>query len=77
MDQMEVQAEWGRRIRRLRRDSELTATSVAKDVGITRRYLHALERGQYSPSLGVQLRIAKALHVEPDEIFSHDLADAS
>jgi transcriptional regulator with XRE-family HTH domain len=77
MDQMEVQAEWGRRIRRIRRESELTAVSVAKDAGITPRYLHALERGTYAPSIGVQQRIAKALSVEAGEIFSHDLADAS
>jgi DNA-binding XRE family transcriptional regulator len=77
MDQMEVQAEWGRRIRRIRRESELTAVSVAKDADITSRYLHALERGKYAPSIGVQQRIARALGVEASEIFSHDLADAS
>lgn len=72
-----MQIEWGRRIRRLRRGSDLTVTSVAEDAGITRRYLHALELGQYSPSVGVQLRIARALGVEPSEIFNYDLLDAS
>lgn len=77
MEQTEAQAAWGRRIRRIRRDSELTATSVAQDAGITRRYLYALERGMYSPSVGVQIRVAAALGVEPNEIFSYDLKDAS
>lgn len=77
MEQSEIQAAWGRRIRRIRRESELTMTSVAEAAGITRRYLDALERGMYSPSVGVQLRVAEALGVEPNAIFSYDLKDAS
>lgn len=50
---------------------------MAKDVGITPRYLHAIERGKYAPSLSVQLRIAAALKVEANELFSYDLKDAS
>lgn len=72
-----MQAAWGRRIRRLRLLSDLTATDVAKGAGITRRYLYALEQGQYSPSVGVQIRVAEALGVEPKEIFNYDLKDAS
>lgn len=72
-----MQAAWGRRIRRLRLLSDLTAIEIAEVAGITRRYLYALEQGQYSPSVGVQIRVAKALGVEPNEIFNYDLADAS
>lgn len=72
-----MQAAWGRRIRRLRLLSDLTATEIAKDAGITRRYLYALEQGQYSPSVGVQIRVATALGVQPNEIFSYDLEEAS
>lgn len=77
MEQTEMQAAWGRRIRRLRLLSDLTAIEIAEVAGITRRYLYALEQGQYSPSVGVQIRVAKALGVEPNEIFNYDLADAS
>jgi len=77
MDQKEVQAEWGRRIRRLRQANERTVISVAQEVGITRRYLYALERGQYAPSVSVQLRIAAALNSDPADLFSYDLAAAS
>lgn len=77
MESSEVHAAWGRRIRRIRREGELTVTRVAQEVGITRRYLHAIERGQYEPSEQVRIRIAKALGVEPSDLFSYDVKAAS
>ena len=77
MELTEMHAEWGRRIRRLRREKELTATAVAQTAGISRNYLHRLENGEQSPSDEVRLRIASALDVEPGELFSYDLKDAS
>lgn len=73
MEASEVHAAWGRRIRRIRRERELTVTQVALDVGITRRYLHTIEGGQ-PPSEDVRLRIAEVLGVEPGEIFNYDIA---
>jgi transcriptional regulator with XRE-family HTH domain len=72
----EMHAEWGRRVRRLRRDKELTATSVAREVGISSTHLHRIEGGAPS-SDEVRLRIARALGVDPGEIFNYDLTDAS
>lgn len=69
--------QWGKRIRRIRREKELTVTAVAKDADITRQYLNAIERGQYAPSVKVRLRIAEAISADPNELFSYDLADAS
>lgn len=77
MELTEMHAEWGRRIRRLRRDKELTVTAVAQAAGITRAYLHRIENGEQSPSDDVRLRIASALDVEPGELFNYDLKDAS
>lgn len=77
MEQTEVRATWGQRIRRLRRESELTATAVAQAAGITRGYLHAIEAGQYAPSDEVRIAIARAIGVEPGEIFSYDIKTAS
>lgn len=67
-----MNATWGRTIKRLRRDGELTATAVAKAAEITPQYLHAIERGAYSPSDDVKIRIARALGVAPAEIFSYE-----
>lgn len=77
MEPSEVHAAWGRRIRRIRREHELTVTRVAQEVGITRRYLHAIERGQYAPSEQVRARIAEAIGADPNEVFSYNLQDAS
>lgn len=69
--------EWGKRIRRIRREKELTVTGVAKQADITRQYLNAIERGIYAPSDQVRIRIAKAIGADPNELFSYDLQDAS
>lgn len=68
---------WGKRIRRLRRQQELTVTAVAKQADITRQYLNAIERGRYAPSVKVRLRIAEAIHADPNDLFSYDLENAS
>lgn len=75
MDQNAVQAEWGKRIKRLRLLSDLTATSMAEQVGISRRYLNAIERGQHAPSLGIQLRIAEVLKADAAALFSLELQE--
>lgn len=77
MELTEINAKWGERIKRLRKTSDLTAADIAKDAGITPQYLHAIERGEYSPSDDVKIRIAKAMGVQVGEIFSYDLEDAS
>ena len=70
-----MHAEWGKRVRRARRDKELTATAFAQEVGISRTHLHRIEGGFQAPSDGLRIRIANALGVEPNELF--DLKAAS
>jgi putative transcriptional regulator len=77
MEITEVQKAWGEKIRRLRRDKDLTVTAMAATTGITRQYLNAIERGRYAPSEVVRARIAEALGVQLSEIFNYDLKDAS
>lgn len=71
-----MNAKWGQRIKRLRKTGDLTAIGIAEAAGITPQYLHAIERGEYSPSDEVKLRIAEAMGVKVSEIFSYDLEDA-
>lgn len=73
----DLATEWGRRMRSIRRDKELTATALADEVGISRPYLHRLEAGQYVPSDGIRIKIAAALGVQVDEIFTYDLREVS
>jgi len=60
------------RIRRLRFDrSEMTQQELAEKVGVTRQTINAIELGKYSPSLEVAFRIAHALGVSLEEVFSY------
>lgn len=76
MESSELQVEWGRRIRKLRRDKELTVSEVARKIGIHRNHLHRIEGGA-ACSDEVRLRIADALGVKPEEIFTFKLRSAS
>jgi putative transcriptional regulator len=64
-------------IRRLRFErDEMTQQDLAERVGVTRQTINAIELGKYSPSLEVAFRIAGALGVRLEEVFSYDGAGA-
>ncbi|MBB4051627.1 putative transcriptional regulator [Devosia subaequoris] len=48
---------------------EMTQAALAKQVGVTRQTIVAIEQGRYSPSLEVAFRIAHAFGVPLDEVF--------
>jgi len=77
MKPTEIHEEWGKRVRQARRAKDITAVKFAADVGISRTQVHRIESGQQAPSDGLRIRIAEALDVDPNEIFSYDLRDAS
>jgi putative transcriptional regulator len=55
--------------------NEMTQTELAGQVGVTRQTIIAIEQGKYSPSLEVAFRIALALGVSLEEVFSYDPGD--
>jgi putative transcriptional regulator len=60
------------RIRALRfAADEMTQAELADCVGTTRQTIIAIEQGKYSPSLEVAFRIAHALGVPLDDVFSY------
>ena len=60
-------------IRKLRFErNEMTQQDLAERVGVTRQTINAIEAGKYSPSLEVAFRIAVALGVRLEEVFSYD-----
>ena len=63
----------GRRIRRLRKDRQLTLDELAAMVDIQPADLMRLEKGEYRASLDVLFRILGALEVS-GEIFFADVA---
>lgn len=51
--------------------NEMTQSELADKVGATRQTIIAVEQGRYSPSLEMAFRIAHALGVPLDEVFSY------
>lgn len=57
-------------IRRLRFEhGEMTQEALARDVGVTRQTIIALEAGKYAPSLELAFRIARAFGKGVEDVF--------
>lgn len=57
-------------LRRLRFDhGEMTQHALAREVGITRQTIVALEGGRYAPSLELAMRLADFFSLRVDEVF--------
>lgn len=58
------------RIRTLRfHHGEMTQQQLARQVGVTRQTVNAIEAGKYSPSLEVAFRIARVFEKPLEEVF--------
>jgi putative transcriptional regulator len=53
-----------------RKKAGLTQLQLSNIVGVTRRTVISLEKGGYTPSLLLELTIAKALDTDINKIFS-------
>jgi len=58
------------RVEDLRLERDLTRQQLAEAVGVHYQTIGYLERGEYSPSLILAFKIAKALDAEIPEVFS-------
>jgi len=56
-------------LRRHRLRSDLTQQELAERVGVTRQTILSIEKGKYSPTVGLALRLARALEVSVEELF--------
>ncbi|MGA3099593.1 MAG: helix-turn-helix transcriptional regulator [Bryobacteraceae bacterium] len=65
-------------IRRLRFDhGEMTQDQLAKQAGVTRHTIMALEAGKYFPSLLLAFRIARVFGVSVEQVFEYQAAESS
>ena len=71
---MEWEASVGANISRLRKAKGLTQEQLAHEAEIAMRYIAGVERGEENPSLRYLVKIARALEVEPAELWTRDLA---
>jgi DNA-binding XRE family transcriptional regulator len=67
--QNDVSSRFGRRLRQLRRERELTQSNMAKKFGIDRSFISDVERGRKSISLPMLEVIALGLRISLSELF--------
>jgi len=59
------------RVRELREaHNRMTQQALAERVGVSRQTIIAIERGRYSPSLEVAMKIARAFDESVERVFS-------
>ena len=57
------------RLKELRARHDLTQEALAERVGVSRQSIISIEKGGYSPSVKLALRIARVLQVPLEEAF--------
>ncbi len=57
------------RVRQTRQDRGLTQEALAQAVGVTRQTIISLEKGGYTPSVALALRLAQALGCRVEDLF--------
>ena len=60
------------RLKEYRAKIKVNQTEMGNLVGVSRHTISQLERGHYSSSVTLALKIAKVLNVSVDEIFSYE-----
>lgn len=56
-------------IKKYREDGKITQEQLASFVGVSRQTIIAMEKGNYEPSLGLALKLAKIFKVKVEDIF--------
>ena len=51
---------------------DLTQEALAKEVGVTRQTVIAIEKGQYNPSLELAFKLARYFEVSIEDIFVYE-----
>lgn len=56
-------------VRQFRKERKLTQEALAKKVGVSRKTINSLEKGNYTPSLLLAFQIARVFEVDITEVF--------
>ena len=60
------------RLKEYRAKIKVNQTEMGNLVGVSRQTISQIERGDYSPSVTLALKIAKVLNVSIEDIFSYE-----
>jgi len=64
------------RLAEIRRKRAIAASALAREAGVSRQTIYAMEAGDYVPNTAVALRLARALEVTVEELFRLDSESA-
>ena len=62
----------GRKIKRIRKQLDMTAEELSYEVGCSKTHLYNIEAGTAKPSLEVAMNIARVLGISVDELLFPD-----
>lgn len=63
-------------VRRYRRIAEFTQAELAEAIEVSRQTIVSIEKGDYSPSVHLALRIAAVLNASVEDLFGDDEKEA-
>lgn len=58
-------------IRTVREGAGMTQAELARQIGVTRQTLIAIEQGKYSPTLELAFQISRVFGVSLDDLFTY------
>ncbi len=64
---------FGKKIRSIREDKNITQTKLAESIGISQNFLGDIERGLKLPSVETLIKISNFLKVSIDSLFAESL----
>lgn len=68
---MQPEVAFGKVLRSLRIDQQMTQEELAFDAGLQRHYISMLERGTSSPTLKTIFSLSAALSISPERLIEH------
>ena len=62
---------WGQRLQAVRDQKDVSVRDLATQVGVTTQYIYLLQTGAHTPSDELRMKIAAALEVRVEDIWSY------
>lgn len=70
---VEIEDKFGAKLRKIRKERNLSQEELSKAAGLDRTFVGKIERGERSPSLQTISKLATALDINIQELFSFNV----
>lgn len=60
------------KLKEIRSESGTSQTKLAEEIGVTRQTIIAIEKGSYTPSVLLALKLAKYFNMKVEDIFDYE-----